>query len=143
MEDAALLAAFFDGRLPKDEWTHTANLRVGLMVVRQLGRSRALETLRVAIQQLNLAHGVENSDTGGYHETVTRAWVAILDDELRSWNGPDDTQELLLASPGLASPARLLRHYSRERLATVEARRTYVGPDLSPLPEGPDSAEPS
>ncbi|HEY7376107.1 MAG TPA: hypothetical protein VIF57_28355, partial [Polyangia bacterium] len=84
----------------------------------------------------NGAHGTVNSDTRGYHETITCVYVRLLDAFLRGrpdGEPLDDAVAVLLAGP-LAARDVVLRHYSRERLFSVEARRGWVEPDLEPLP---------
>ena len=34
--------------------------------------------MRAGILRLNAAHGTPNSDTRGYHETITRAYLVLL-----------------------------------------------------------------
>ena len=64
--------------LPREAWTHQAHLAVGLWHVLRHGEDAALAMLRDGIRAYNEAVGVPNSDTRGYHETVTRyyAWAA-------------------------------------------------------------------
>ncbi|MFZ9415304.1 MAG: hypothetical protein ACO3CS_10630, partial [Alphaproteobacteria bacterium] len=63
--------------LPREAWTHQAHLAVGLWHVLRHGEDAALAMLRDGIRAYNEAVGVPNSDTRGYHETVTRyyAWA--------------------------------------------------------------------
>ena len=73
-----LVKRFAERSLPKPEWTHAAHLAVGLWHVSRYGRDDALARLRAGISRLNESHGTVNSATGGYHETVTRAYVQLL-----------------------------------------------------------------
>ena len=135
--DLENLVAHFRARtLPKSEWTHLAHLAVGTWQVHAEGPDRALSTLRTGIRLLNDAHGTANSDSGGYHETITRAYVVLIAQFLPL--APASHTDLavcvqeLLASP-LASREALLAFYSKGRLFSVEARRGWVEPDLAPL----------
>lgn len=130
----SLISRFHDRTLPKSDWTHHAHLAVGTWLVGTEGPERALVTLRRAIRLLNQAHGTANSDTGGYHETITHAYVILIEGFLRE-SGDEDLPariQSLLRSP-LASRAALLTFYSKARLFSVEARRAWVEPDLAPL----------
>jgi hypothetical protein len=77
-----------------------------------------------------------NSDTEGYHETITRVFLHGV----RLFLGEADPKEPLheLVNELLLSPMGRrdwpLRFYSRERLFSVEARRNFVPPDLAALP---------
>ena len=132
----SLVNRFHAQTLPKREWTHHAHLAVGAWQVRAEGPERALPMLRTAIRRLNDTHGTANTDTSGYHETITRAYVVLIDEFLRRI--PTADADLcrrvreLLASP-LAARDALLAYYSKGRLFSVEARREWVEPDLSPL----------
>ena len=130
----SLVACFHARTLPTSEWTHLAHLAVGTWQVHAEGPERGLATLRRGIQLLNQSHGTANTDTGGYHETITRAYVLLIEEFLRSCGAGDLAGHIqtLLASP-LASRDALLTYYSKARLFSVEARREWVDPDLAPL----------
>jgi hypothetical protein len=109
-----LVARFADCTLTKPEWTHAAHLTVGLWHVSRYGRDDALARLRAHISRLNESHGTVNSATGGYHETVTRAYVELLA-AFAARHGDKTVAErisALLADP-LSDKKALLRFYSR------------------------------
>jgi hypothetical protein len=131
-----LVRGFGDRTLPASEWTHLAHLAVGTWHVRQFGAEEALSRLRFGILRLNEAHGTPNSDSRGYHETITRAYVGLIHHFLESYPAETSAAECvhaLLASP-LAQREALYTHYSKERLLSVVARRGWLAPDRSPLP---------
>ena len=130
-----LVAAFRDATLPRAEWTHTAHLRVGAWHVHHHGATAALALLRERITRLNERHGTVNSDTSGYHETITVAYVRLIDAFLATFApgvALDARAGALLDGP-LADRAVLFRFWSREALLSVAARRAWVEPDLAPL----------
>jgi hypothetical protein len=129
-----LVARFRAGTLPKHEWTHAAHLAVGTWHVHQLGRKQALPVLRTEITRLNAAHGTVNHDTGGYHETITGAYVHLVSDFVAARPAllVADCVQALLASP-LAAKIALFRYYSKATLLSVSARKGWVEPDLAPL----------
>jgi hypothetical protein len=130
----SLVARFRARTLPKDEWTHVAHLAVGTWHVHQHGPEQALELLRSGITRLNEAHGTVNDDKGGYHETITRAYVLLLSDFVGTKAGlpAADCVQALLGSPLIAKTA-LLRFYSETTLLSVSARRGWLEPDVAPL----------
>lgn len=129
-----LVDAFCTRRLPKEEWTHRAHLAVGLWHVATHGPEDALNLLRAEIRALNTSHGVANSESSGYHETITRAYVALLSQWWDAIPGDDTAAYVatLLASP-LAAPNVLLHFYTEEQLMSAVARAEWVEPDLAPL----------
>jgi len=126
---------FLDRSLPKPEWTHAAHLAVTLWLIRHRPALDLDEKLPQLIRAYNEATGTANTDSGGYHETITRASLAAL----RNWHAASGSAPLhevldrLLASP-LANANWLLEYWSRERLFSVAARRSWLSPDLKPLP---------
>jgi adenylate kinase family enzyme len=130
-----LAARFQACTLRKDEWTHEAHLTVGFWHVERYGRDEALTRLRGGIRRLNESHGNVNSTTGGYHETITAAYVTLLSEYSASC-GPEcarrDWVVRLLASR-LADRKALLTFYSRDVLMSTDARAAWVNPDLEPL----------
>ncbi len=130
-----LVARFASATLPKAEWTHAAHLSVGAWHVSRFGREEALARLRIGIRRLNDAHGTPNTPESGYHETITRAYVLLLEGFLAACP-PSLTLEArvaaLLAGPDGARDA-LFAFYSRERLLAPAARSRWVAPDLGPI----------
>jgi hypothetical protein len=132
-----LAAAFTAGTLPREEWTHEAHLRVGAWHVHHLGARAALERLRDGIRRLNDRHGTLNSATSGYHETITAAYVRLIDAFFAAFAAEvalEARVEALLAGP-LGGRAALLEHWSKDTLMSPRARAAWVPPDLKPLPE--------
>jgi hypothetical protein len=130
-----LVRRFQDRTLPKAEWTHAAHLSVGAWHVQRYGLTAAIDLLRTGIVALNQSHGTANTDSSGYHETITRAYAHLIADFLAGCDpgaSLNDRVAALLASP-LGSRDILLEYYSRDRLMSVGARREWVPPDRKPL----------
>ena len=122
-------------RVPRAEWTHTAHLRVGAWHVFHHGPEAALPLLRERIRRLNEHNGVANTPSGGYHETITAAYVQLLAAHLATFQPATPLEErvaALLAGP-LAARELLFRYWSRELLMSSRARAEWVPPDLAPL----------
>ena len=115
--------------LPKDEWTHEAHLRAAIALVRRVGEERALRLLGRLIPRLNRSHGTPNTDSSGYHATLTAYYTHAVTMGVAA--GLAD--EAILTHPTTSREAPL-RHWRRETLFSVPARRRFVVPDLSPLP---------
>jgi hypothetical protein len=131
----ALALRFGERRIPRPEWTHEAHLAVGLWHVARFGESRALERLRTGIRALNESNGVPNSETEGYHETITRAYAVLLAQFSAGFTPDVPVQSrlvTLLQSP-LAHRHALLSFYRKRTLMTPRARLEWVEPDVAPL----------
>jgi hypothetical protein len=133
-ETERVARALIDRTLPKAEWTHHAHLRAGLWHVRQHGPFEALDLMRERISAYNVSVGTANTETSGYHETITRFYVVIIDRFLAAADREldlDTLAEQLIAQYG---DRRLpLHHYSEKRLFSPVARRAWVEPDLRPI----------
>jgi hypothetical protein len=122
--------------LPREEWTHEAHLAATTWLL--LKRTDIdLDEDRPGIhRRYNESVGGANSDTEGYHETITRVFlrgVRVFLAEADSKEPPHAlVNELLLLPMGRRDWP--LGFYSRERLFSVEARRNFVPPDLAALP---------
>ena len=122
--------AFEDGSLSKSEWTHSKHLVMALWYLRRHDRDKATRLIRDGIQRFNERQGT----LAGYHETITLAWVAVIEQFL---SGIDHDVPLSVLAGELLSQCGdkdyLLRFYSRDRLFTEEARHRWVPPDLASI----------
>ena len=117
--------------LPREQWTHEAHLRAGLWHGLHHDADTALQLLRERIRAYNVAVGTANTDTGGYHETITRCYVALIAAFLAGVDTTRPTEQLatqLLARYGARD--LLYTYYTRERLHSVAARRGWLAPDV-------------
>ncbi len=110
-------------RLPRSEWTHEAHVMAGLSLVLRQGPDRALATLREAIPRYNESTGTPNTDTGGYHDTLTVYYVRAIDELLHRGISPEN-----IVGHDLVSREAPLRHWTHEELFSVEARRAWREP---------------
>lgn len=121
--------------LPRAEWTHAAHLTVALWYHLRLPWPSAEQVIREGIKRFNASKGIVTTPTGGYHETMTLFWIAMVRNYL------DDVRAEELSVTALFNnliercgrKELLFEYYSRERLLSVEARAIWVEPDLKPL----------
>ncbi|PJI87667.1 hypothetical protein DAH55_01435 [Sphingomonas koreensis] len=121
--------------LAKAEWTHEAHLAACLYLLARRPDIDVDAQIADVISRFNESVGGVNDDHNGYHDTITRAYVAGVRRFLRERGSGDltaDVNALLASEAGRRDWP--LRFYSRERLFSVEARRGFVKPDRAPLP---------
>jgi hypothetical protein len=122
--------------LPRPEWTHEAHLAATAYLVTRRPDIDLDRELPGIIRRYNASVGTPNSDSEGYHETITRVFLHGV----RLFLSEADPSEPLhgLVNELLLSPMGRrdwpLRFYSRERLFSVEARRNFLAPDIAALP---------
>jgi hypothetical protein len=122
------IAEWEAGVLPKVRWTHAAHIVVGTYYAVCYPES-ALEKTRKGIVRYNEAVGTANTDTSGYHETLTCFWAALL---ARDVQGIADPLEAVRRTVERYGEARKLheRSYSFDVVKSVEARRKWIPPDV-------------
>ncbi len=126
-----LAKAFEERTLQKADWTHAAHLVVGLYYCFHNPLGVAKNLMSDGIYWLNDAHGTANTETSGYHETITVFWLRTIANYLEKTGREAGLAALangLLAAFG--DPNLPLKYYSRELLFSPEARLNYVDPDL-------------
>ena len=127
---------FLARSLPKEEWTHEAHLATTTWLLLRRPDIDVDRLLPDLIRGYNESVGGVNDDTQGYHETITRAFIAGVRLFLSEADEAEPLHELvdeLLLSP-MGRRDWPLRFYSRDRLLSVTARRGFVPPDLTALP---------
>ena len=134
-EISSIGLGLLDRTLPKTVWTHAAHFAATLWLLKcrpELELSRAMPGI---IRGYNEATGGANTDTSGYHETITQASIRAARAFLaEAPTGPlFVTCNALMRSP-LGQPDWLMEYWTRPRLFSAEARRAWMEPDLKELP---------
>jgi hypothetical protein len=102
--------------------------------------------LRQSIKRYNIACGIENTDSQGYHETITRFYVLLIAHFIKTniqlvnkivitpsneiVNVDLLTDELIKS---YEDRSLIFEYYSRNRLMSKAARLEWVEPDLMSL----------
>ncbi len=132
---ASIARAVIDRSLPKPEWTHAAHFAAALWFLATRPTVDVLRELPIAIRAYNVATGVANTPSSGYHETITLASIRGARFHLcRQLDRPIfETANVLMASE-LGRSDWVLTYWSRDRLFSVSARLNWCEPDLADLP---------
>ena len=122
--------------LPRVDWTHEAHLAATTWLLTRRPDIDIDRELPGIIRGYNESVGGVNSDSEGYHETITRVFLhgarLFLAEADTSEPLHEMVNELLLSPMGKRDWP--LRFYTPERLFSVEARRAFIPPDLAALP---------
>jgi len=122
--------------LPKAEWTHEAHLATTLWLLVERPDIVPERDLPHLIRRYNESVGGVNSDTEGYHETITQVYLRAIRGVLARTDPAlplvEKVNALLQAPEGRRDWPLLF--YSAERLFSVEARRGWVEPDVAEMP---------
>ena len=123
-----------DRSLPKCAWTHAAHFAAALWLLKHRG-CLAMREMPPLIIAYNEATGVANTDSGGYHATITLASLRAA----HAWllNRPDAPLHMVLDEMLATSLGRtdwLFTYWSKPVLFSVAARKSWVEPDIASLP---------
>ncbi|WP_150291220.1 hypothetical protein [Sphingobium estronivorans] len=136
-EEIERIATGFCARtLAREDWTHKAHFATALWLMLRRPDLAPERDMPGMIAAYNESVGGVNSDTAGYHETITQASLRAARAVLAGLPGdvrPQAALAALMDSP-LGGKDWPFAYWSRERLMSVEARRGWVEPDLKPLP---------
>lgn len=121
--------------LPREAWTHEAHLGACLWLLTERPDIDIDAEIGTIICRFNESVGGVNDDRQGYHDSITRAYVAgvrLFLSQTAETGLASRVNAMLLSDVGRRDWP--LRFYSRELLFSVPARRGFVEPDLAPLP---------
>ncbi len=107
---------------------HPEHLRLAWLQHARLGPEAGGDATAATLKRLDAADG-----GGKYHETITRFWLGLVRHARQRFAGRS-FEAVLAEHPQLLDGAMLSRHYSPQLLASGEARRSTVPPDLAPVP---------
>lgn len=128
-----LVSEFENRTLNKNLWTHEAHLVIALWYALHYDMEGGLKRLRKNISEYNTAVGTANTETSGYHETITKFWLRSVKTFVGNNKGADNTIEFLcskLLKSEIAAKNYLLNFYTPKLLFSSKARANWVEPDL-------------
>jgi hypothetical protein len=122
-----LVRAFEDATLDAGGFDHEAHILVGWHYLQELSLLDAIGRFTTAIKRLTRKLGVSSK----YHETITWFYLIKIAERSRA-EAASDWDAFKSANPDLFAwnPSLIDQYYSKSRLASDEARRMFVLPDL-------------
>lgn len=109
---------------------HRSHVALAWRYLQMTDLAMAESWMRSAIRDVASIHGTPEK----YHETLTIAWVRLVAFHVRSQKSANFDE--FLARNALLLDRRLpSHHYSKDLLQGTTATRTWVDPDLWPLPK--------
>ena len=132
--DHDFLRAFEDCTLPFEPWKHRAHIKVAYLYLRELPYEQALDKARTNIKRYNAATSTPETLERGYHETMTVAWMKLVEFTVCEYGPAATAEEFLDAQEHLLNRKALRFFYTRDHLISWRAKAEWVEPDLVPLP---------
>jgi hypothetical protein len=136
MTDAEFLAALENCTLAEAEFDHRGHLRAAWLYLLGGSFPEALMRMSAALKRYSAHLGKPDR----YHETITVAYMAVINERLHAGGGRDNWGDFLHDNPDLAD-RRLLTHYYRpETLASPTSRNIFVLGEYQVRPYGAETA---
>ena len=127
-EDSEFLRSFEACEIPNAGFHHRDHIRLACLYVQRYGPG-ASERICESIRAFAAAHGKSDK----YHQTVTIAWMELVQQAVRS-SPPDARFEDIVARfPALLDKNHLGEFYSEQILISQMAKQIFVPPDRKPL----------
>lgn len=127
-----IVNGFKSKTLPKPEWTHTAHVVVAAWFILEHGVENATPLICEGIKTYNVSVGGHNTDTDGYHETITLFWIKKIDAKLKGINSTFSIHQKInqVLDEDFVKSNYPLKFYSEGLLMSVYARKNWVEGDL-------------
>lgn len=137
-EDREFRSAFESCSVAPSEFNHEAHVRLAYIYLAEGDTDSAARKMRESL----LAFLEHNSiPPGKFHETLTRAWVLAVRHFMNvsgNKSGSASADDFIAKNPELLDSRIMLTHYSASVLFSADARESFVGPDLDPIPQPGD-----
>ena len=118
--------------LPKAAWTHENHFVVALWYCVNFPLPAAVRRIREGIKTYNISTGGENTDTAGYHETITLFYVKVVTEYIITNGVGEVSEEILkdfLQQPFVVK-GYIHQFYNKASLMSTEARLKWIAPDM-------------
>ena len=136
LDDATFLARLGDATLDPADFDHRGHLRAAFLVLCDAATfGVALDRMAALIRGFAGAHGQADK----YHETVTVAFMALVNARLAARDAPD-WPSFAAANPDLLDGGAVAKLYPAGALDAPLARRAFVLPGDAPREKAGDGA---
>ncbi|MEM6696787.1 MAG: hypothetical protein AAF806_06575 [Bacteroidota bacterium] len=129
-----LIEAFSNKTLPISEWTHEAHIIVAFWHNWHYDFHDAFAMVRKKIIAYNESVGTPNTNTSGYHETLTRFWMTLTKNHILENNHSTLDKAcssfIILSNLSKFIP---LEYYTKDILFSKEARKKWVNGNIKEL----------
>ena len=131
-EIETLIDSLVDCTLPRPLWTHAAHLAAGFCMLHRYELEKVVNDMPKVIRAYNEATGTPNTDTEGYHHTLTLFYLRELDAYIQSLPKGYDFVKAChnIISGEIGAVDYPFKFYSKEKLFSLEARHGWADADL-------------
>ena len=129
--DTAFKTAFEAGTIPPAEFHHREHIQLAYVYLCEGQLEQAHQNMRAALQNFLSTNGVPADK---YHETLTLSWIQAVRHFMDRAGPTLSFADFIAADDRLLDSKIMLSHYSSDHLFSNDARKSFVAPDLSPIP---------
>lgn len=126
-DSANLLDVFLERRVELADFRHADHLQVGFELLKRNDFPTATMLFCQTLKQMTANAG----QAAVYHETISVAFLSLIA-ERSTLNLDLDFEAFKMANPDLLDKSVLGHWYSKERLRSDVARKTFVLPEIHP-----------
>lgn len=129
-DDRRFRTDFEQGHVAPAQFDHAAHVRLAYVYLAESTVEAAIHQMRKALLGFLQHHAIDPSK---FHETLTQAWILAVRHFMD--RGPSsNAADFVARYPDLLDGRIMLTHYSSSALFSADARKTFVEPDLDPIP---------
>lgn len=126
------VADFENGTFPASQYHHAEHLAVAVCYLLSSNDEEATTRMRDRIRAYNVAQGGSNTETSGYHETLTVFWLQLIRANLPGGVSRLEAVKQIQKQFGLTRDL-FRQYYSFDVVNSKEARAWWIAPDLRPV----------
>ena len=128
--DDDLIRQFEDCSLPLDRFRHSVHIQIVFLYLCRCPVLDVLGRFPEALKRYAAAHG----KTGLYHETITWAYILLIQERMARAGQGQTWGEFRLSNPDLLNwnDSILKQYYSENTLWSETARKIFLFPDRAP-----------
>lgn len=127
MSDEDFIAQLEECTLPEDQFHHADHLHAAWLYLTRLSLTQAIARFPEVLR----AYAASQGKADRYHETITWAYLLLLNERIRRPGSPSAWEHFEASHPDLFDwkNSILLRYYRRETLDSHLARQVFLMPD--------------
>ena len=128
MSDPDLIAQLEACTLPEDRFHHADHLHAAWLYLTRFPAAEAIARFSLALR----GYAASLGKAGRYHETLTWAYLLLLNERIRRNEAVETWEQFVVAHPDLLDWKNpiLSKYYRKETLDSDLARRVFLMPDL-------------
>lgn len=135
-DDNSLMEQFQSSQLPVNYFQrHRTHIRLAYLFLKKYnGYEGAFKQMSADLKKY-FEHHVINSKTTGYHETLTVAWLRVVNHIISNFGDAFNSNVFCDTHPFLLHNSLMRMYYKADTIYSEKAKAEFVAPDLNPLPK--------